>query len=175
MATLAHFNCLEMAKPVIDAAGTQRWFKGGELHRENGPAVIYKSCRHLIWCKYDKIHRDGDLPAVIDSDYQSWFKEGIAHRDGDMPAIVYADGSQEWYKEGKNHRDGDLPAVVYADGSQEWCKDDVYHREIGPAWIRLSQPPKFYERGKERSPIFTRGETAVGLAPASWSPVMCFM
>ena len=54
-------------------------------------------------------------------------------------------------------------------------KDGERHREIGPASIRPNKPPKFYEHGVKRLPISMRGETLVGLAPTSWSPVMCFV
>ena len=54
---------------------------------------------------------------------KEWYKEGKLHRDGDLPAVIWADGDKEWYKEGKWHRDGDLPAVIQADGRQYWFKD----------------------------------------------------
>ena len=40
---------------VINKDGTQRWYKHGQLHREDGPAVI---------------HPNG---------YQAWFKDGKRH------------------------------------------------------------------------------------------------
>ena len=138
-------------EPVVYEDGTQRWYKGDILHRENGPAVIYRSGK-LVWYKDGKIHRDSDLPAVNDST-----------------------NFQAWYINGKLHRDGDLPAVILVKGLKEWWKGNAYHREIGPARIRRFKPPKFYDHGRKRSPLAVRGETLVGLSPASWSPVMCFV
>ena len=153
--TSAHFSCLQMAadpESIIDDHGTQRWYKGGKLHREDGPAIIFK------------------IGA------REWYKDGKIHRDGDLPAVLYHDGDKEWWRHGKRHRDGDLPDIIWFNGDyQTWSEDTKYHREIGPAHIRRSKPPKFYEHGKKRSPLAVRGETVVGLPPASWSPVMCFM
>jgi hypothetical protein len=61
-----------MTKAEFDQYGTQRWYKNGRRHREDGPAVIYT---------------DGT---------QFWYKEGILHRE-DGPAIIYSDGSKKWY------------------------------------------------------------------------------
>jgi hypothetical protein len=68
-----------------------------------------------------RLHRDGDLPAVVWTDgSQSWYKHGRRHRDGDLPAVVWSSGTQWWYRHGKKHRDADLPAVVFANGRREW-------------------------------------------------------
>lgn len=56
--------------------GACEYFKNGQLHRDDGPAVIYPN---------------GD---------QYWWKEGKIHRD-DGPATVWSDGTLEWWKEGK--------------------------------------------------------------------------
>jgi hypothetical protein len=83
--------------------GAQHWHKEGELHRLDGPAIIYPN---------------GE---------QFWYKEGVRHRlDG--PAIVYADGEQRWFKEGKLHRlDG--PAAIFASGEPFWY---VEGKEVDP-------------------------------------------
>ena len=103
------------------ADGTQYWHKEGKLHRDGDlPAIIYANGSQR-WYKEDKLYRDGDLPAIIWADgTQYWHKEDKLHREGDLPAIIGADGTQAWYKEGKLHREGDLPAVVRTDGRQEW-------------------------------------------------------
>ncbi len=83
-----------------------------------------------IWYKEGKIHRDGDLPAIIwVHGAKEWYKEGKCHRDGNLPAIIRADGSQYWFKEGKIHRDGDLPACIRLDGTQLWFKEGKLHRD----------------------------------------------
>ena len=81
----------------------------GQLHREDGPAVIYA---------------DGS---------QEWYINGDLHREGG-PAIINADGSQEWYINGKRHR-VDGPAIVYADGSQSWWLNGEYYRYDGLPYI----------------------------------------
>lgn len=61
----------------VDEDGIQRWYQNGQLHREDGPAII--------WANGDK----------------HWYKNGKCHRK-DGPAIIREDGSLEWYKNGKH-------------------------------------------------------------------------
>jgi hypothetical protein len=77
--------------------GAQYWCKGGQLHREDGPAVEYANGN------------------------KSWYKDGKLHRE-DGPALIICGGAQYWYKDGKLHREGG-PAVEYSDGSSSWYKD----------------------------------------------------
>ena len=62
----------------IDEFGSKRWFKEGEFHRLDGPAVEYAN-----GSKY-------------------WDKEGELHRE-DGPAIEYDDGHKFWYKGAAAH------------------------------------------------------------------------
>ena len=79
----------------IDSEGTKIWKNlKGELHRDNGPAVIYKGGN-----KY-------------------WYQNGKRHRDNDLPAVIYKNGDKYWYQNGLRHR-VDGPAVVWPNG-REW-------------------------------------------------------
>ncbi len=74
--------------------GTIEWYLNGELHREDGPAII---------------KRDGT---------KAWYQYGQRHRT-DGPALEYPNGFKRWYRHGKCHRVGG-PAVEWKDGSKEW-------------------------------------------------------
>ncbi len=80
--------------------GTKRWYRNGELHRKDGPAV------------------------VTARGSKRWFRNGYAHRD-DGPAIENVDGLRVWYRDGLLHRE-DGPAIEYANGTKEWYRDGVY-------------------------------------------------
>lgn len=68
-----------MQNPVIDQFGTKKWYNDkGQLHNENGPAVMYS---------------DGA---------QFWRVNGEAHRT-DGPAVINPDGSQHWYINNKKY------------------------------------------------------------------------
>lgn len=96
--------------------GTVIWLtEDGELHREDGPAVIHP-----------KTPNDKVAP-------ESWFLNGMRHRE-DGPAITHGDGTTEWYKDGELHRIGG-PAVEDSNGRKEWYRDGVRHRDDGPAFI----------------------------------------
>ena len=56
--------------------GTQSWYKNGEFHRDDGPAVIWNNGSQL------------------------WYKDGILCRENG-PAVIYKDGTQHWIKNGE--------------------------------------------------------------------------
>lgn len=56
--------------------GTKIYTRGGDKHRDNGPA---------------EIGRNG---------YKAYFKEGAKHRTNG-PAVVHPDGTQEYWRNGK--------------------------------------------------------------------------
>ena len=81
-----------------DKYGTVRWYKDGQFHREDGPAVEWNSGTKA-WYLNDKLHRE-DGPAVIIPDgYDQWWLNGQQHRE-DGPAVEYANGDMEWYLKG---------------------------------------------------------------------------
>jgi len=95
-------------------------------------------------------HRDGDLPAYIDSNgSQAWFQHGRAHRDDDKPAYVGATGTKVWWHNNSQQRDGDKPAVIRGDGTQEWWQDSKKHRKTGPAVIHPNGDIEFFLNGYE--------------------------
>ena len=81
--------------PIIDKYGNKRWHnEHGQLHRSDGPAVIYS---------------DGA---------QCWFINGKYNRlDG--PALIYHNGEQHWFVSGKRHRT-DGPAIIYPNGVKRY-------------------------------------------------------
>jgi ribosomal protein L25 (general stress protein Ctc) len=135
--------------PAEITCENQYWYKEGKIHREGDlPALIYSDGTQK-WYKEGILHRDGDLPAVIYCENQYWYKEGKIHREGDLPALIYSDGTQKWYKEGRVHREGDLPAVIYWNGDQEWYKEGKCHRDGDlPAMIRKNGDRKLYSVGE---------------------------
>lgn len=93
--------------------GTKKWYRQGQLHRTEGPAVT----RPNGYCEY-------------------WYY-GMRHRD-DGPAIIEANGTKKWYRQNLLHRDNDEPAVVWADGKMEWYNRGERHREQGPAVLNFT-------------------------------------
>ena len=71
---------------ILDAGGIFQYERyeirdrNGQLHRDNGPAVIYP---------------DGT---------QLWYRNGKRHRD-DGPSAVYPDGTQYWHRNGFRVKD----------------------------------------------------------------------
>ncbi len=68
---------------------------------------------------------------IIDSNgVQRWYEEDRLHRDGDEPAVVYPNGNRVYYSDGDIHRDVG-PAVVRVDGYQAWYTYGALDREVG--------------------------------------------
>ena len=99
----------------------------GKYHRTDGPAILSQFIEEPdvyeeTWYDHGNIHRDGDLPAVIESETKDfyrkeWWKNDKQHRDGGKPAvIVVQDGKvvkMEWWVNGKLHRDEEAgPAII---------------------------------------------------------------
>jgi hypothetical protein len=110
------------------------WYKEGNLHREDGPAIISSN-----GTKY-------------------WYKQGTWHRE-DGPAIEYSDGSKEWFKEGERHRE-DGPAIEWSNGTKEWWLEgkfyylknirdhvvlDHYQGSYNIMWYKLLSEDKVFE------------------------------
>jgi hypothetical protein len=106
--SLEEFQSLKISKNKI-----QIKYKN-KLHKEDGPAVIYKNGREE-WYINGKRHRE-DGPAVDAQKIKIWYKKGLRHREDDLPALItfYSKNNLKvWYKEGLKHRKSPLPAVEY--------------------------------------------------------------
>lgn len=80
----------------VDEDGVRRYRNAvGELHREEGPAVVYSN---------------GDF---------SWYRNGLRHRTNGPASIIR--GNTYWYRDGLRHREGG-PAVILASGSEYWYR-----------------------------------------------------
>ena len=99
---------------------TKNWHKHGELHRENGPAMV----------------SDG---------VEQWYYEGMLHRENG-PAVSFSNGLLIWYKHGKKHREGG-PAVVHGIVRNEWWLDGERHCDDGPAVISFTGD-EWWKHGK---------------------------
>jgi hypothetical protein len=103
-------------KHKIDEDGIQHWYKNDELHRDDGPAVVFPDGTQ-IWYKNGKLHRD-DGPAIINGIKMENGIETI-QVEHNGPARILASGTQYWYQNGKCHRE-DGPAIINVDGSEEY-------------------------------------------------------
>lgn len=102
-----------------------QWFRHGEIHRLDGPAVTIINSNPTWggphYCDTDRV------------DYM-WYRNGLKHRVGG-PAVVYGDGEQYWYRNGLRHRD-DGPAIVYPSGASWWIRNGKLYRKDGPTFVK---------------------------------------
>ena len=92
-------NLLSMSKLNIGEYGALRWKnKDGELHRDNGPAII-RSNGTQQWFKNDKRHREGGPAEINVNGDKLWYINGHLHRE-DGPALIRSNGDKFWYRDG---------------------------------------------------------------------------
>lgn len=82
---------------IVDDNGTQKWYKNDYLHRENGPAVIWKSGDKEYRIN-GQLHRE-DGPAIEYTNVHMWYFNDKLHRiDGAAVIDFFEDSKEYWYK-----------------------------------------------------------------------------
>jgi hypothetical protein len=100
-------ECLKIAEY---GRNTERRYRHGKLHREDGPAeILYENGQKII---------------------EYWYHDGKWHRDDGPAVIAYKDGrisGERWCRYGEYHRD-DGPAIIWYENGQKttefWYRDD---------------------------------------------------
>ena len=151
---ITDINDYEESQMAIDGDGNTRWYnKQRQLHRRNGPAVVFPS-GYKEWWINGKLHRE-DGPAVVTPDdgkgngRKEWWINGKIHREN-APAVEYTDGSQEWWINGKIHRE-DGPAIEYVDGTKEWWLYDRRYGSHKAEWERAKRRFNKWKTAKQQT------------------------
>lgn len=129
----------------ISKNGTKIWHFRNRIHREGDlPAVVSKT--EIKYFHKDKLHRE-DGPAVINEVGEFWYHGGKQHRISSEPTSIFKNGKIEYHRSGVLHRKNG-PAVIYPDGKVEYYNHGVLHRVNEPA-VFFSNGDKFwYVNGK---------------------------
>jgi hypothetical protein len=138
------FNHSASTQSFAPGGGLQWRNKAGQLHRQDGPALI-STDGTKEWYRQGQRHR-ADGPAVeYPSGGKDWYRNGLLHRD-DGPASEQADGAKSWWLNGKLHRE-DGPAVEHADGGKAWYRNGqlLTTEQIAAIQERIEESKK--ERG----------------------------
>jgi hypothetical protein len=85
----------QMTNLIEQAVRYEVWYKDGNLHRVDGPAVEDADGTKR-WFKGDKLHRV-EVRRLNIQGTKYWYKDGERHRE-DGPAVEDADGTKLWYK-----------------------------------------------------------------------------
>lgn len=117
---------LAMYEPTVDSEGLPHSIN------DHSAEEIYDD--NYIWYKHGQIHRDNDLPAMVnkeDKHYQVWAQNDYVHRDDGKPALLSRE-SWKWYNRGLLHRlEG--PANI------RWDHREIpKHRNVETSPIRYS-------------------------------------
>lgn len=135
-----HYKIPQTTK--VESFSISMFYNNGNLHRDGFPAVIiHRNSQNL----HEEMWNDGIIDTsnrytIFETPDGTikYFKDKILHRDGDLPAIIERNGSKWYYKYGKLHRDNGLPAVEYSNGGKRWYVNDVLYRSSNLPPIILS-------------------------------------
>jgi hypothetical protein len=80
------------------------------------------------------LHNEGDQPAYIEQTdrgtLRKWAKFGKLHRDGDMAAVIHDGRLAEWWQHGKRHRNrhdnGYLPPAIISTPHDTFHYDEFW-------------------------------------------------
>ncbi|MDD9901506.1 MAG: hypothetical protein OXT65_11040 [Alphaproteobacteria bacterium] len=174
--TLSNFSDGKHTLKIADGLDVTIYTKNGQLHRDDGPAMIETDTRGgtpleaLIarivspprteyYFQNGKLHRE-DGPAVRKKKgktviQEEWHQKGAFFRADGGPTRVKTDymggRTEEWHKGLNLHRDG-APARIYKGWNrteETWFQNGRKHRENGPAFIRVDQREGTKEERRE--------------------------
>ena len=83
----------------VDLSTARYYLLDGELHREDGPAVLSKN-GDRYWYSRNRLHREGGPAVEFANGDKCWYYYEQKHRM-DGPALELADGHKEWWIDGK--------------------------------------------------------------------------
>lgn len=90
---IRYFNHLgdlhrEDGPAIIWPSGVQEWYINGCLHRLDGPAAIYNDSQY--WYQHDVLHRlDGPAVEAFDTSYRMWFIRGQKYSEQEHAIIRF--------------------------------------------------------------------------------------
>jgi len=143
---------------VVRFDGMKRYYKHGKPHRELGQPVIEFPDGSEVYMTDEKIHRDGDKPAIILNANNGLFVDdkkkieyAIFSKHEELYDILINMGLfkingiiKYWFKKGKLTRD-DGP-VIETNDYIIWIKDYMIHRDNGPAIIYADGKCEFWTK-----------------------------
>ena len=88
-----------MSAKGVDLSTASYYLLDGELHREDGPAVLSKN-GDRYWYSRNRLHREGGPAVEFANGDKCWYYYEQKHRM-DGPALELADGHKEWWIDGK--------------------------------------------------------------------------
>jgi len=120
-----------MSNQVLHLDKSISYLKDGKLHREDGPALVWKNGKYFKYYINGILHRE-DGPALVSKHITEYRINGILHRE-DGPAFIKRKDDiliEKWYLNGKIHRQlNDGPAILFKNKDkviyQEWTEYGV--------------------------------------------------
>lgn len=91
------------------------------------------------------IYCDDEEYMAFDGGTKRWFKNRKVHRDNDLPAVIEANGDMLWYQNGKLHREGGKPAVVFHNGRKDYYLNGKLYKTDASAFKRVKESFGIYK------------------------------
>ncbi|MEM1149524.1 MAG: hypothetical protein AAGI03_03070 [Pseudomonadota bacterium] len=139
--------------PVNGPETQEIWRKNGELHRDDGPALITRDASQKTvrqeWYREGQLHRDDGPAVLIQNEFvnaEEWYENGLLHRywhPAKLSRSIHTGilTQEVYYLKGEEHRTDSGPSRTYRDNDtgvieyQSWRRYGKLHRTDGPAEI----------------------------------------
>lgn len=137
---------------TVEHGSIQVWrLASGDIHREDGPAVIQPN-GDREWYARDKRHRDTGPAIEYAQGARAWWRHGKRHRI-DGPAVISPSGVNEWIVEGRRvsddallldrlHGDGELDVISHV--LAIWHPQVDVSELVAPVYVALGRRPPAY-------------------------------
>jgi hypothetical protein len=119
----------KMSLLSIDDGKVQMWTNSeGLLHRDDDlPALIDNESKVQIWYKNGKRHRE-KKPAYMSPDKNIWYKDGLLHCDTEAAYSSFKEKINKWYKHGELIMIVDkISGHTYNKYKNMWYRDDLLY------------------------------------------------
>jgi hypothetical protein len=94
-----------------------KWFEDQNIKIKLKKTLFMSSLYNVQTLYNGKVHSFDDKPAYIkrfeNHECKMWYKNGSVHRDNDLPAVINFYGQKRWYQNGVLFRANGLPCIEY--------------------------------------------------------------
>lgn len=115
----------------ISDNGNIKWYKDGELHRENDLPAIEGGKGGKAWYQHGKLHRIGKPAIQFPDASEEWWINGLLHRE-DGPAFVVPNENEEYYLHGEQLTKEEFEHEIAKKQLNQDLHTDMQEKEIKP-------------------------------------------
>jgi hypothetical protein len=79
---------MQQTNPIPDEYGNRRWFKDGQLHRVDGPAIEYINGARA-WFQHDHLHRLNGPAVELANGQKNWYLNDVEYTEDQFRLMAF--------------------------------------------------------------------------------------